>query len=383
MVVGSLFSGIGGMDYGLANAGFNHAFLCEYDPWRRGVLKERFPGVEIFEDVCKISVRESESGINIVRHDEIADDKGRETGTRIPMRLDLLCGGFPCQDLSHAGKREGLHGEKSRLFFEFARIADESIKSGDFILIENVPGLLSSNQGADFRLVLQTLCELGFNDLAWRILDSQYFGVPQKRRRLFILGRRIGEGTSCGRILLEPEGGDWNFKKIKREKKKYSPTSLTGIGSGGPDDNDAQNGRLIAHPLVKNHGNQDHTIDNFIPEVTSTLQSGKKGHRFDADSIEQYIPSAEIAETLSSNGRNYDFEKINLIPNSFKVRKLTPIECERLQGLPDDWTNVGKASNSRRYSAIGDAVTANVAEWIGRRIKEFKDSPEIDWQQFE
>jgi len=354
MVVGSLFSGIGGLDHGLANAGFIHAFLCENDKWRREVLSRRFPGVDIFEDVCKISVRKSEGGIEIIRHDDNAVRDRGEGWTRIPMHIDLLCGGFPCQDLSHAGKRKGLHGDKSGLFFEFIRIADEAIDRDGFILIENVPGLMSSHSGKDFGVLLQALRELGFNDVAWRILDSQYFGVPQKRRRLFILGRRSSEGTSCGRILLEPEGGDWNFKKIKREKKKYSHTSLTGIGSGGPDDNDAQNGRLIAHPLVKNHGNQDHTIDNFVP----------------------------VFETLSSKGNNYDFQKINLIPDSFRVRKLTPIECERLQGLPDDWTLVGKASNNRRYSALGDAVTANVAEWIGRRIMNFKDSEEIEWERF-
>jgi DNA (cytosine-5)-methyltransferase 1 len=171
-----LFSGIGGLDHGLSRAGFRHAFFCESDPWRRGVLAERWPGVPIYDDVRDVGrVQSHDSGHGA----HASSGRGRVRP------VDFLCGGFPCQDLSVAGQRRGLQaGERSSLFFEFARVADELVPAGGYVLVENVPGLLSSQNGRDFALVLATLAELGFHDLAWRVLDSRHFGVPQRRRRV-------------------------------------------------------------------------------------------------------------------------------------------------------------------------------------------------------
>lgn len=373
MKAASYFSGIGGMDLGLEKAGFNIISQCEKEEFRREVLEARFPGSKIYEDISEVYYGKPESGSSSGRFLSI-EQNGRKAWAGLSGSIDLLCGGFPCQDLSVAGRRKGLAGERSGLFYEFARIADESVRDGGFVLIENVPGLFSSNKGEDFRIVLETLYEFGFNDIAWRTLNSQYFGVPQRRRRIFILGRR-SRGTSCAKILLEPESGDRDFEPSRKTGEKDSRISLSGFSGGGPDDNDAQAGRLI-----------------------STLQAHKNGYRLDADSIEQFVPVAfnwqtggdfrlmlgdtapalqksqtvAIARPLSSRNERYDFETETFVkdeaPEYMGVRRLTPRECERLQGLPDDWTYVNGASDTKRYGAIGDAVTVPVAKWIGERI---------------
>jgi len=366
----SYFSGVGGLDFGLHKAGFNIISQCEKDDFRREVLKARFPGVAIYEDISEVYYGEPESGSSsggFLSTEQV----GRKTWAGLSRSINLLCGGFPCQDLSVAGRRAGLAGERSGLFYEFARIADESVRDGGWVLIENVPGLFSSNKGEDFRIVLETLYECGFNDIAWRTLNSQYFGVPQRRRRIFILGRRA-RGASAGKILLEPESSSWNSEPSSKKGQKDSRVSLSGLGSGGPDDNDAQAGRLI----------------------TSTIQAHKNGYRLDADSVEQFVPVAfnwqtggdfrlmlgetspalqksqtvAIARPLTSRNERYDFETENFVSENMAVRRLTPRECERLQGFPDDWTLIDGATDTKRYAAIGDAVTVNVAEWIGRRI---------------
>jgi DNA (cytosine-5)-methyltransferase 1 len=370
--VASYFSGIGGMDLGLHKAGFNIVSQCEKDEFRREVLNERFPETKIYEDISEVFYGEPEGRSSSERYNK-SDKRRGKTWAGLSGSIDLLCGGFPCQDLSIAGKRAGLAGERSGLFYEFARIADESVRDRGFVLIENVPGLFSSHKGKDFEIILNTLSKCGFNDIAWRTLNSQYFGVPQRRRRIFILARR-SRGRSCGQILLEPESGTRDIESSSKKKQKNSAISISGLGNGGPDDNDAQAGRLI-----------------------STLQAHKNGYRLDADSVEQYVPVAfnwqtggdfrlnlgetspalqrcqtvAIARPLSSRNERYDFETENFVAEYVGVRRLTPLECERLQGLPDGWTDVNGAKDTKRYAAIGDAVTVPVAEWIGRRILKY------------
>lgn len=189
MIAVSLFSGIGGFDLGIERAGFRVLVQAESEPYRRAVLRARFPDAELYDDVRRVAT----DGVRAAEGD----------------RPDLLFGGFPCQDLSVAGRRAGLAGERSGLFFEFVRVA-EAIRPRA-VLLENVPGLLSSNSGRDFGIVLGALADLGYG-LAWRVLDSRFFGVPQRRRRVFILGvepsgragaeraaRILAVGTRCGR----------------------------------------------------------------------------------------------------------------------------------------------------------------------------------------
>ena len=160
LTVGSTFTGVGGADLGFEQAGFMISWQCELDAWKRSVLAAHWPDVQIFDDI---------------------------TTMLDPPPVDILIGGFPCQDLSVAGQRKGFTGERSVLAFEFLRLA-ESIRPR-WLILENVPGLLSSSQGADFARLIDEVVACGYG-VAWRILDARYFGVPQRRRRVFIVARR-------------------------------------------------------------------------------------------------------------------------------------------------------------------------------------------------
>jgi len=355
MKAASYFSGIGGMDLGLEKAGIDIISQCEKDEYRREVLNARFPKSKIYEDISEVYYGEPESRSSSSRFLS-TEQNGREAWAGLSGSIDLLCGGFPCQDLSVAGKRAGLKGERSGLFYEFARIANESVRDGGFVLIENVPGLFSSHEGNDFKIILETLYEFGFNDIAWRTLNSQYFGVPQRRRRIFILGRR-SRGRSSAQILLEPESGTGNIKQSGKEREKDSRISLSGLGNGGPDDNDAQAGRLISTIPMAFNWQTGGDFRLMLGDTSPALQKSQ---------------TVAIARPLSSRNERYDFETENFVSEAqYGVRRLTPRECERLQGLPDDWTQLGNTTDTKRYAAIGDAVTVPVAEWIGRRILKY------------
>ena len=360
MRVGSLFSGIGGMDYGLAAAGHVHVFFAEIDPYRRDVLAARWPGVPIYHDVRDVEParpgRRSAPGAGHAREPESGG------GRLEPQLPELLCGGFPCQDLSVAGRRAGLqNGARSSLFFEYARVA-ESLRPR-WLLIENVPGLLSSHSGRDFGLLLGTLADIGYG-VAWRTLDSRFFGVPQRRRRVFIVGaradgdpraaaKRAGEvlavGTRCPR---HPPTGT--------EARPDAPVaSLSGLGTGGPDDNDGQAGRVIpvANTMKSQRGNGGGGVGPEETLVAVGLAQNQRG-----ELLETSI-SHQLTAGGGKPGQGYPAARIDQA-----VRRLTPTECERLQALPDGWTQLGATPDSKRYSALGDAVTATVAEWIGRRL---------------
>lgn len=167
--VGSLFAGIGGFDHGFEQAGYQTAWQVEINPLCRAVLADRFPNAQQFEDVC-------------------------EVGAHNLSPVDVLTGGFPCQDVSSMGARAGLAGARTGLFWEVCRILTEI--RPQWLVLENVVGLLTSNGGQDFGVVLQALAERGYVG-CWRVLDAQYFGVAQRRRRVFLvagLGRQPPAG---------------------------------------------------------------------------------------------------------------------------------------------------------------------------------------------
>jgi DNA (cytosine-5)-methyltransferase 1 len=179
----SLFAGVGGFDLAMERNGIKVVASVELDRSCRSVLEKHFPDSKLFDDVTTVK------GSDLI-----------EAGFK--PRTGIITGGFPCQDLSVAGTRTGLAGERSRLFWEIARIVEET--QSEYFLIENVPGLLSSNKGRDFGIVIGTMADLGYS-VAWRVLDAQYFGVPQRRKRIFIVGRRSGD-LSTAEILFKPEG---------------------------------------------------------------------------------------------------------------------------------------------------------------------------------
>lgn len=206
---GSLFAGIGGFDEGFHRSGFTCWWQVEKEPFCIAILKTRYPNAERYYDVLKCG------------HDRI--HKLRP--------VDVVTAGFPCQDLSVAGKRAGLAGSRSGLFWEVVRILGE-LRPPWFVL-ENVPGLFSSNEGRDFAIVLNALDELGYG-LAWRVLNSQFFGVAQRRRRVFIVGCF---GKPCpAEVLFESEGGCWDIAQggeARAELASEVAASLRASGEAG------------------------------------------------------------------------------------------------------------------------------------------------------
>ena len=201
----SLFAGVGGFDLGLTRSGHECVGQVEIDKHARAVLDLQFPNVPKHNDVTTAI--------------EWADEIGL-TGN-----IDLVCGGFPCQDLSIAGKRAGLAGARSGLFYDALRFATHT--KAKTILLENVPGLLSSNQGRDFGAVLFALAESGYSNIEWRVLDSQFFGVAQRRRRIFIVA---SVGTEPFRqILAECESSTGNFGTINQTREETATRTESGV----------------------------------------------------------------------------------------------------------------------------------------------------------
>lgn len=303
MNVVSLFTGVGGFDLGLERAGHRIVAQCEADEKARAVLRRHWPDVPIHEDVCTYEPTEE---------------------------ADLVCGGFPCQDLSVAGKRAGLAGERSGLFFEAARISDLVLGDGGWVLIENVPGLLSSNGGRDFGIVLATLADIGFHDLAWRVLDSRYFGVPQRRRRVFILARRAS-GRRAAEVLLEPESGGGNHQASREAGARVAGTlGRMSSGSGGP--------RISAESAADGHL-------QVSPAVTSKWRKGSRG------------PAGDECQNLVSPPPDTNGVRT---PSGIPGRVDDPVTCA-YDPKPD----------GPRYAQMGNAVTVNVAYWIGQRLRDF------------
>ncbi len=404
----SLFAGIEGFGIALEQAGWNCHTRVEIDGYCNQVTAGWLPFGRGKRDVRRTA-------------------GGRFRG------VGLVCGGFPCQDLSVAGKRKGLAGKRSGLFYEMVRIVAEARPR--WLLWENVPGLLSSNGGRDFWSVNAALAEIGYFG-AWRVLDSQYFGVAQRRRRVFGL---YAEGDTGARraaaVLLEPEGGGWDPAASRRERQGDSGAPAGGAEgaggegiapavtakqakqAGGPagdecqnlvlclrsnpyDDSDAKHGCEKLVCFVQNTRdevrmmNGDDDLAGALPAqpgmkqqnyIANTLQAslGHHGHsspRGDgSDNIIAFSPGnlkRPAGAAPSASTQREAWMEQSAEPTG-TVRRLTPTECERLQGFPVGWTiprdkwtgwTLPKGLDSARYRALGNAVTTNVVYWIVLRI---------------
>jgi DNA (cytosine-5)-methyltransferase 1 len=343
LIYGSLFSGIGGFDLGFDQAGLICAWQVERDKAARSVLKTRWPNVLKYEDV-------------------------RDVGKRNLEPVDLVCGGFPCQDLSIAGRREGLAGERSGLWFEFRRIIAEL--KPQWVIIENVPGLLSSNGGRDMGAIVGALAELRYW-WAYRVFDAQYFGVPQRRRRVFIVGC-LAKGCAQ-EVLFERQSSPWDSPPSRKEGAELAKDVAATIRSGGKGG--IPSAREDGYGLVCSFGG------NFSGPISVATACNANGQRLDIESetficntFNGYTGRADdnIVGTLAASGagtsrpagqgNELDF----LVPSLVGVRRLTPLEAERLQGFPDNWT--AGQSDSARYRQLGNAVAVPVAAWLGQRI---------------
>ena len=203
----SLFAGVGGFDLAMERQGVKVVAAVEIDKKCKDLLASKFPNTKLFDDVTELK------GSDLI-------------GAGFNSSAGIITGGFPCQDVSVAGKRAGLAGARSGLFWEVARIVEET--QTEYFLLENVPGLLSSNNGKDFGVVIGTLADLGYS-ISWRLLDAQYFGVPQRRKRIFIAGRRASSG-SASEILLKSESLRGNHSQIRGQREEVARRTTQSFG---------------------------------------------------------------------------------------------------------------------------------------------------------
>lgn len=482
----STFSGVGGIDLGFERAGIETVAMAEVDPRARGVLADRFPQAHLFHDVKDVTA-----------------DALYELG--LDPRRTVLSGGFPCQDLSVAGARRGLgEGTRSGLYWELDRIMGEFRPA--WVVLENVPGLLSAacacpgdgtctvrglaatcerethsvpggglcwgecipRHGGVMGAVLGSLAERGYG-FAYRVLDAQHFGVPQRRRRVVIVGHLGDAGGSPATVLLEPEGVPWDpcegiptwttpswaagsgveagrgvggtvartqtadghdasedGSSVVAYVADQASTLQSGGGDrgyridaegaaggqlvayaadntsaldtqrGGADDNAAQGGHLVAtyqkvirpasseHPDVWEERSVAATLSPFDLGsdsravdivVESPIALAPRGSEHGDGPTRDVVLSPTLTAALGEGGWAGHNRKDELVERTFEagasVRRLTPVECERLQGFPDDWTltSGGKVqSDSKRYMQMGNAVAVPVFEWVGRRL---------------
>lgn len=283
----SLFSGIGGFELGLTRAGMNCVGMCEIAQKAKKVLQKHFLGIPLYHDVRELN---------------------HETFKDIP--IDLICGGFPCQDISIVGKRQGLAGRRSRLWFEFERLIDELRPR--WVFGENVANLLHVNRGRDWFTILQALEKRGYG-VAWRIFDSQFFGVPQVRRRLFFLASY--GNLLAARALFEGELTPENFEEAETREKDIQNFEKAQLNMNTPI--------VISHVYWYSNA--------YIDKIPTLLTKD-------------------------------DF----VVVHNGAFRRLTISEMEQAQGFPVGWTDgVGRHASVR---LLGNAVTVNVIEWIGKRI---------------
>ena len=464
----SLFSGVGGFELAMQQAGIPTIAACEIDKAARGVLADHFPDTHIYHDVKGVTGDSLRS---------LGADPGRT----------VLTAGWPCQGNSVAGRRGGMADERSGLWAEVARILAEFRPA--WFVGENVPGLLSVAGGWDYATVLGDMARLGYG-FAWRVLDSRHFGVPQRRRRIVLVGHLGDDGRAPAQVLLEPEGGGRNpaegitprpvfapdaggradGRRVptltarcgvcaigatthaltaegadasedgtgrgtpiitvpvaatltagqhgegvsapgRRQEDDYNLVAMAFAGQaagdvylnlteqaptlgvtqvhsvlyaaertvaldtaqGGPDDNSAQGGHLVAFAL---RGRDD----GALPEIHGDGHTVGALRAADGGSSRDYVAFHEnqrgeltvsdVAHTLKTGGgkpgQGYPAAMIGTT-----VRRLTPLECERLQGYPDGWTltsNGKPQADSARYKQLGNSIAVPVFVWVAKRL---------------
>jgi DNA (cytosine-5)-methyltransferase 1 len=495
----SVCSGIEAVSVAWEPLGWQPAMFAEIDPFCAWLLRSRYGAsrpIHMPSPHDASSRKEAKQRAAAIRNivalpaDGVVINAGDFTkiGADDVGAIDLLAGGTPCQSFSVAGKRAGLDDPRGNLTIEFARLAGRLRPL--WLVWENVPGVLSLDDGRTFGAFLGMLVELGYG-IAYRVLDAQYFGVPQRRRRLFVVGH-LGDWRAAGAVLLERPSLSGYPPPRREARKDVAPTlSARAHGGGGPGTDFDLDGGLIAHslsadgfdasedgtgrgvPMIPIAITTAHTKSNgsgFSDSIAHTLESGgtqavvfnlrgrdggavpepsemaslrasaggstnsyvafsSKDYGADADDIAPTLRSmghdtshanggGQIAVAVSSNqrgefrerpvhgslsssrGGGNQFEGVmqelpvaspltasygkqvdssdtsggppNLLHSQMAVRRLTPRECERLQGFPDDYTLVeyrGKlAADGPRYKALGNSMAVPVMHWIGERI---------------
>ena len=378
----SMFSGIGGFEYGLQQSkhSFENVGFCEIDKFAVSIYEKNYPNHTNYGDATKINTKNLQD-------------------------FEFLVGGFPCQAFSIAGKRKGFNEARGTLFFEIARVLKD--KKPKYFLLENVKGLLSHEGGATLQTIFEVLDELGY-DVSWAIYNSKDYGVPQNRERIFIKGYIRGE---CGQEVL-------SIKRVNKSVDEPMSNTYYGVRAGRVHKEDeimntlscqGQNGG--GSQLIQLNNNKKHSQGSRIYDdsgLAVTLNAAGNNNYYNINKVgnirpngksqggivynhnglsptecaRQYKDSIKIVQPILTpdrlkkrqNGRRMkdDGEPMFTLTAQDKhgvydgmtVRKLTPVECERLQGFPDDWTKYGKdgelISDTQRYKCCGNAVTTNV-----------------------
>lgn len=368
----SMFSGIGGFEYGMEQSDyeFENCGYSEIDKYASSIYAKHFPNHRNFGDATEIQTK------------DIPD-------------IDFLVGGFPCQAFSIAGKRGGFDDTRGTLFFELARVLKD--KRPRYFLFENVKGLLSHNKGETFKTILGVLSDLGY-DVQWKIYNSKDYQVPQNRERIFIKGylrRECGQEVLSFRENQEESSTAINGHSVLSRSAYYHPTSETisgtltagGQHSGGRifvnvSDDDRKIKKVGNYSPKNHHGKNIYSTDGLSPTLCSgsVMKNGLNILEADWD-LEKCVGSprphasktnGDLSPCLTAN--NYGCStpilqfKNNIGEDDYLVRRLTPVECERLQAFPDGWTEYGadgeKISDTQRYKCLGNAVTTTVITHI-------------------
>ena len=375
-----LFAGIGGFRLGMESAGHKCIGFCEIDKYARASYK---------------AIHNTEGEIELHDITRVTDESIRRFGS-----VDVICGGFPCQAFSIAGHRRGFEDTRGTLFFEICRFA--SILRPKYLFLENVRGLLNHDGGATFETIIRTLDELGY-DVEWQVLNSKDFGVPKNRERVFVIGHFRGERTR-------------NVFPISGESQSTSSQSVVKIGNVNPSGN-GMNGEVyqadgLAPTLTTNKGEgqkiavKSNTIkqfgvlqpnfnqcgvvyetDGISPTIRAYQGGGLEPKIRVKEATSQGYAEAKIGDSVNLSHPNSKTrrgrvgkqiantlltgESQGVVEPDFRIRKLTPRECWRLQGFPD-WA-FDKAqevnSNSQLYKQAGNSVTVNVISAIAKELQ--------------
>jgi DNA (cytosine-5)-methyltransferase 1 len=318
-----LFAGIGGFHYGLEKASkkYKCVYSNEWDKYASSIYKKHYGECDTRD-------------ITTVPSGDIPDH-------------DLLVGGFPCQSFSIAGKRKGFDDTRGTLFFEIARILSD--KRPRYFILENVKGLLSHDSGKTFQTILKVLTDLGY-EYQWQVLNSKNFGVPQNRERVFIIGHLRGER----RPKIFPVREDDGFPT--QRQGQVSPTITQRYYKQGQSD---------PYIVTEKPEAGQQSLQQEGDKSDSSNLGGRKAHtantRWPLKFLERNQKNIEGDYSFTVDGANTGGVKQDM-----KIRRLTPTECERLQGFPDGWTE--GISDTQRYKCLGNAVTTNVVTWIGEKL---------------
>ena len=326
----------------MESAGHECVGFCEIDKFARASYK---------------AIHDTKGEIELHDITAVSDESIRRIG-----RVDVICGGFPCQAFSIAGNRRGFEDTRGTLFFEIARFA--SILRPRYLFLENVKGLLNHDGGATFETILRALDELGYN-VEWQVLNSKNFGVPQNRERVFIIGhlrgrstRRIFPLSSTGRQVDKYQEQSTNTLTTRYPNSQGTGSYVIGSKS--------QKVRSIGNVNPSGNGMNGEVYEStrLAPTLTTNKGEGVKiiqrAHGYNQGG------EHDIAPTITSNS----YQENNHLSDGYRIRKLTPRECWRLQGFPD-WA-FDKAqevnSNSQLYKQAGNSVTVNVIEAIVKEL---------------